>query len=185
MATCFHAHSEGGRRDHIDDFRLTYSFFTMKSFASLSFLLLPVVLAHGDSHGKPEAWKDRKAGESDYAMRHVSQSPFNGCRSSCTDCSIYLDGHGASHVMIILPHSQIVTHAGKFSDTFDTQSFFQLHDLNRCVCSACQPKARSNVSCSDGFWDREETEAIYGVHHVYSQKKSKVEPFGTISLWVT
>lgn len=26
--------------------------------------------------------------------------------------------------------------------------------------------------CRDGFWDREEIEAIYGVHHVYSQKKS-------------
>ncbi|KAL0061505.1 hypothetical protein AAF712_011648 [Marasmius tenuissimus] len=41
-------------------------------------------------------------------------------------------------------------------DTFDVRSFFQLHDLNR-----------------DGFWDREEIEAVYGVHHVYSQKKSK------------
>ena len=51
----------------------------MKSFAYLSILLLPVVLAHGDSHGKPEIWKERKAGESDYAMRHVSQNPFSAC----------------------------------------------------------------------------------------------------------
>ncbi|KAF8273823.1 hypothetical protein EI94DRAFT_1769033 [Lactarius quietus] len=43
-------------------------------------------------------------------------------------------------------------------DTFDLASFFQLHDLNR-----------------DGFWDAAEVEAIYGVHHVYSQKKSKDE----------
>ncbi|KAG2050605.1 precursor to secretory protein Ssp120 [Suillus hirtellus] len=43
-------------------------------------------------------------------------------------------------------------------DSFDMESFFQLHDLNR-----------------DGVWDREEIEAIYGVHHVYSQKKSKDE----------
>ncbi|PCH34092.1 hypothetical protein WOLCODRAFT_22453 [Wolfiporia cocos MD-104 SS10] len=43
-------------------------------------------------------------------------------------------------------------------DSFDPPSFFQLHDLNR-----------------DGIWDREEIEAIYGVHHVYSQKKSKDE----------
>ncbi|OAX42076.1 hypothetical protein K503DRAFT_734293 [Rhizopogon vinicolor AM-OR11-026] len=43
-------------------------------------------------------------------------------------------------------------------DSFDLNSFFQLHDLNR-----------------DGVWDREEIEAIYGVHHVYSQKKSKDE----------
>lgn len=41
-------------------------------------------------------------------------------------------------------------------DSFDPPSFFQLHDLNR-----------------DGIWDREEIEAIYGVHHIYSQKKSK------------
>ncbi|KAH9920215.1 precursor to secretory protein Ssp120 [Epithele typhae] len=39
-------------------------------------------------------------------------------------------------------------------DSFDLPSFFQLHDLNRC-------------------WDKEEIEAVYGVHHVYSQKKSK------------
>jgi hypothetical protein len=43
-------------------------------------------------------------------------------------------------------------------DSFDTRSFFQLHDLNR-----------------NGFWDKDEIEAIYGVHHVYSQKKSKDE----------
>jgi len=41
-------------------------------------------------------------------------------------------------------------------DTFDARSFFQLHDLNR-----------------DGVWDAEEIQAVYGVHHVYSQKKSK------------
>ncbi|ETW86773.1 hypothetical protein HETIRDRAFT_437555 [Heterobasidion irregulare TC 32-1] len=41
-------------------------------------------------------------------------------------------------------------------DSFDLASFFQLHDLNR-----------------DGVWDTAEIEAIYGVHHVYSQKKSK------------
>jgi len=29
-------------------------------------------------------------------------------------------------------------------------------------------------SPSDGVWDREEIEAIYGVHHIYSKKKSKV-----------
>ncbi|KAF7794332.1 hypothetical protein EIP86_005466 [Pleurotus ostreatoroseus] len=46
-------------------------------------------------------------------------------------------------------------------DSFDTPSFFQLHDLNRNI--------------SDGFWDREEIDAVYGVHHVYSQKKSKDE----------
>jgi len=41
-------------------------------------------------------------------------------------------------------------------DTFDLASFFHLHDLNR-----------------DGYWDKEETEAVYGVHHIYNKKKSK------------
>jgi len=41
-------------------------------------------------------------------------------------------------------------------DSFDIRSFFHLHDLNR-----------------DGFWDKEEIEAVYGVHHIYSKKKSK------------
>ncbi|KAH9858300.1 hypothetical protein C2E23DRAFT_803434 [Lenzites betulinus] len=41
-------------------------------------------------------------------------------------------------------------------DTFDVPSFFLLHDLNR-----------------DKVWDAEEIQAVYGVHHVYSQKKSK------------
>lgn len=30
------------------------------------------------------------------------------------------------------------------------------------------------LGCSDGIWKPDEIEAIYGVHHVYSQKKSKV-----------
>lgn len=32
------------------------------------------------------------------------------------------------------------------------------------------------VASRDKVWDREEIEAVYGVHHVYSQKKSKVCP---------
>ncbi|RDB28680.1 hypothetical protein Hypma_016054 [Hypsizygus marmoreus] len=43
-------------------------------------------------------------------------------------------------------------------DNFDTRSFHKLHDLDR-----------------DGYWDRPEMEAVYGVHHVYSKKKSKDE----------
>lgn len=39
------------------------------------------------------------------------------------------------------------------SDSFDIRAFFHLHDLNR-----------------DGHWDREEIEAVYGVHHPLSQK---------------
>ncbi|KAG5652199.1 hypothetical protein H0H81_005934 [Sphagnurus paluster] len=41
-------------------------------------------------------------------------------------------------------------------DSFDTRSFFQLHDLNR-----------------NGYWERDELEAVYGVHHIYSTKQSK------------
>jgi len=44
------------------------------------------------------------------------------------------------------------------SDSFDLGSFFQLHDLNR-----------------DGFWDRAEIEAVYGVHHEYSKAKTPDE----------
>ncbi|KIY73421.1 hypothetical protein CYLTODRAFT_434295 [Cylindrobasidium torrendii FP15055 ss-10] len=40
-------------------------------------------------------------------------------------------------------------------EAFDVASFFQLHDLNR-----------------DGYWDKDEIEAVYGVHHAYSQKVS-------------
>jgi len=43
-------------------------------------------------------------------------------------------------------------------DSFDIRSFFHLHDLNR-----------------DGFWDRAEVEAVYGVHHTYSPRRSKDE----------
>ncbi|KAK2464743.1 hypothetical protein APHAL10511_003161 [Amanita phalloides] len=41
-------------------------------------------------------------------------------------------------------------------DTFDVGSFFQLHDLD-----------------SNGFWARDEIEAVYGVHHVYARGMSK------------
>ncbi|EJC98756.1 uncharacterized protein FOMMEDRAFT_136940 [Fomitiporia mediterranea MF3/22] len=43
-------------------------------------------------------------------------------------------------------------------DTFDPESFFHIHDLNR-----------------NGVLDKDEIEAIYGVHHPYSQKKSADE----------
>lgn len=40
-------------------------------------------------------------------------------------------------------------------DAFDARSFFLLHDLN-----------------SNGYWSRDEIEAVYGVHHPYSQARS-------------
>jgi Ca2+-binding EF-hand superfamily protein len=89
----------------------------MKTLASLSLILLPLVIAH-QGHSEIAETNDAKPGGWDYAQRHMATE---------------------HHI-----------------DSFDVKSFFQLHDLNR-----------------DGVWDREEIEAIYGVHHVYSQKKSK------------
>ncbi|KAF4623624.1 hypothetical protein D9613_002288 [Agrocybe pediades] len=43
-------------------------------------------------------------------------------------------------------------------DSFDAGSFFQLHDLNR-----------------NGFWDKDEIEAIYGVHHDEIEHQRKAE----------
>ncbi|KAB5594500.1 Calcium-binding protein [Ceratobasidium theobromae] len=43
-------------------------------------------------------------------------------------------------------------------DAFNPSTFFQLHDLNR-----------------DSVLDRSEIEAIYGVHHVYSKRKTPTE----------
>lgn len=59
-------------------------------------------------------------------------------------------------------------------DSFDLESFFQLHDLNRYERSPFLARVHAESAFRDGVWDREEIEAIYGVHHVYSQKKSKV-----------
>ncbi|CAG7853967.1 SubName: Full=Related to SSP120-secretory protein {ECO:0000313/EMBL:CCA67170.1} [Serendipita indica DSM 11827] len=43
-------------------------------------------------------------------------------------------------------------------DSFDLASFFKLHDLN-----------------GDGYWDKAEIEAVYGVHHEYSKAKTPDE----------
>ncbi|KZS93324.1 hypothetical protein SISNIDRAFT_549703 [Sistotremastrum niveocremeum HHB9708] len=73
-------------------------------------------------------------------------------------------GHGGDHEDILQKAESTEQYAARHMasehhiDSFDSASFFQLHDLNR-----------------NGFWEREEIEAIYGVHHVYSQKKSKDE----------
>ncbi len=62
------------------------------------------------------------------------------------------------------------------SDSFDARSFFQLHDLNRRVqhrglCHALRAYRRV---LETGVWDKDEIQAIYGMHHVYAQKQSKV-----------
>lgn len=80
-----------------------------------------------------------------------------------------LDGQGAPHVSVLSTRlSKCVSFISggdalrpatyplcPCSDAFDLQSFFALHDLN-----------------GDGILDSEEIEAIYGVHHLDSQKKS-------------
>ncbi|KAH9486439.1 putative calcium-binding protein [Psilocybe cubensis] len=63
---------------------------------------------------------------------------------------------GPAHGESIQEYAQRHMSSEHHIDSFDVRSFFQLHDLNR-----------------NGFWEKEEIEAIYGVHHVYSQKKSK------------
>lgn len=61
----------------------------MKTIASLSLLLLPVVLAHGE-HGKPAD------GDASYAQRHVSHIS-RSIPKSHTD-NVGIDGYGTSHV---------------------------------------------------------------------------------------
>ncbi|TFK70448.1 hypothetical protein BDN72DRAFT_818780 [Pluteus cervinus] len=67
-------------------------------------------------------------------------------------------GHGPNEGETIQQYARRHMSKEHHIDAFDTRSFFQLHDLNR-----------------DGFWDREEIEVVYGVHHVISQKQSKDE----------
>jgi hypothetical protein len=52
------------------------------------------------------------------------------------------------------------------------------------IPSVDEGKALISIS-RNGFWDRDEIEAIYGVHHVYSQKKSKVCNAGLRTLLLT
>ncbi|KAK7686625.1 hypothetical protein QCA50_010225 [Cerrena zonata] len=67
-------------------------------------------------------------------------------------------GQGPAQGETIQQYAQRHMSSEHHIDSFDVGSFFALHDLNR-----------------DGVWDREEIEAVYGVHHLYSQKKSKDE----------
>ncbi|KAF8807902.1 precursor to secretory protein Ssp120 [Phlegmacium glaucopus] len=63
---------------------------------------------------------------------------------------------GPAHGETIQQYAQRHMSSEHHIDSFDIRSFFQLHDLNR-----------------NGFWDKDEIEAVYGVHHVHSQKQSK------------
>jgi hypothetical protein len=42
---------------------------------------------------------------------------------------------------------------------------------------------RTDPNDRDGVWDKEEIEAVYGVHHVYNKKKSKVRGC-TLASWL-
>jgi hypothetical protein len=59
---------------------------------------------------------------------------------------------------IPMPHQVSANALATNRDSFDLASFFQLHDLNR-----------------DGQWDKEEIEAVYGMHHEYSKSSSPNE----------
>ncbi|KAG6380764.1 hypothetical protein JVT61DRAFT_5148 [Boletus reticuloceps] len=116
----------------------------MQPFAAISLLFAVLVAAHGDHDNNGE---NAKLAGADYAIRHV-------CPHSDFGPVLPSD-------VVISPLRWLLNttlHVWTRSDSFDLDSFFQLHDLNQ-----------------DGIWDREEIEAIYGVHHVYSQKKSKDE----------
>jgi len=82
----------------------------------------------------------------------------------CLGCVLAAHGHGShgndapAEGETIQQYAQRHMASEHHIDSFDLPSFFQLHDLDR-----------------DGFWGPDEIEAIYGVHHVYSQKKSKDE----------
>lgn len=148
---------------------------TMHFLTGLAFLAsLRAAAAHG-GHG------EHVEGETlqQYAQRHVRSnqashtSPtltdvFTGC-AQCrwplsTTCK---QQRGTKHVCrhLLFP----------CSDTFDVPSFFHLHDLNRCVVppSSYAPHLLRQPH-SDKVWDADEIQAVYGVHHIYSQKKSKV-----------
>jgi len=68
------------------------------------------------------------------------------------------DNTGPLHGETIQQYAQRHMSSEHHIDSFDIRSFFQLHDLNQ-----------------NGFWDNDEIEAVYGVHHVHSQKQSKDE----------
>lgn len=82
----------------------------------------------------------------------------------CLGCILTVRGHGSHGHDAPVEGETIQQYAQRHMasehhiDSFDLPSFFQLHDLDR-----------------DGYWGPDEIEAIYGVHHVYSQKKSKDE----------
>lgn len=82
----------------------------------------------------------------------------------CLGCVLTVRGHGNHGHDAPVEGETIQQYAQRHMasehhiDSFDLPSFFQLHDLDR-----------------DGYWGPDEIEAIYGVHHVYSQKKSKDE----------
>ncbi|CAE7060041.1 unnamed protein product [Rhizoctonia solani] len=63
-------------------------------------------------------------------------------------------GHGDSNANYAQRHMASEHHI----DAFNPSTFFQLHDLDR-----------------NGILDRGEIEAIYGVHHVYSKRKTPTE----------
>ncbi|KAJ3995484.1 precursor to secretory protein Ssp120 [Lentinula boryana] len=88
-------------------------------------------------------------------MRAVG-SLFLLCLSSAVSAHAGHEGEGPKPGETIQQYAKRHMSKEHHIDEFDLPSFHQLHDLNR-----------------DSVWDKEEIEAIYGVHHIYSQQKSK------------
>ena len=103
----------------------------------LSLLLLAsIALAHGDhSHDLSDSDDD----DMPYAERHVNSQSTIRTPHVWTDSPLQM--HTEHHI-----------------DSFDLESFFQLHDLNM-----------------DGFWNEAEIEAVYGLHH-HSVKDEVLQP---------
>ncbi|KAF9524083.1 hypothetical protein CPB83DRAFT_861855 [Crepidotus variabilis] len=92
-------------------------------------------------------------------MNEIMHKLFRLSFLAFIQCAIAHGGHehsGPAEGETIQQYAQRHMSSEHHIDTFDTRSFFQLHDLDR-----------------NGVWDKEEIEAVYGVHHVYSQKLSK------------
>jgi hypothetical protein len=138
----------------------------MKKACLSLFVLAHNVFAHGD-HGT-----GMKPGENiqAYAQRHV-------CLSNLLFFQLYINfvSRWPRSTICTPPSPQFAgnTQFSRHRDSFDLRSFFQLHDLNRYVSVDSPQTTSPTCPRRDGYWDREEVEAIYGVHHVYSQKKSK------------
>jgi hypothetical protein len=131
-----------------------YSLTTTMSLKHL--LLLGAAAGIVNGHGGHAEQKDDITWDAKgYAEQHVSHFV---CVPAYLANLHFQDAQRASHVIDTATLKHIRKDSFSLSDSFDLASFFLLHDLNR-----------------DGYWDRAEIEAVYGVHHEYSKAKTPDE----------